>query len=649
MIRNAIRMAILAAAFILSLPAWADYETGQRAWDAGRLDEALTRWRAAASAGDRRAMLALGQRYLQGLGVLQDYVEAHMWFNLAASRGEAAAVSERDAVAAKMTPAQIAAAQQRAAAWRLGTSPGGSAPATPTPSAAVLASEEDSPPLRAIREAQRLLGALGYQPGVADGIWGARTAQAYRAFLINTGLPVVDILTPDALRALRAHAQQRDGVAAEDTRDTALRPDALHRATQAGDIDAVNAAIAAGTDVNARDARGWTALMHAANKGYTLLVPLLLEADAEVDIRAPDGATALFIAAVHGHSDVIALLIGAGADASLRGPKGKTPAEAVQARFGGLQKERRDIEPPEILALLEGKTVAYIEAERDARMERERLEREMPVGWRFKDCNGCPEMVVIPPGEFAMGSPSTEPGRYNNEEPVHHVTIRRRFAVGIYEVTRGEFRRFVEETGHSQGGGCKTYEGSLLFGSFEKRANRSWRNPGFSQGEREPVVCVNWHDAKSYVTWLSGTTGKAYRLLSESEWEYVARAGTTTPSYFGARPSSSQANNDGTDERTTPAGSYPPNGFGLYDVLGNVWEWVEDCWNRSYRGAPQDGSVWESGDCSQRVNRGGSWHSFARNLRSAGRDNSDAGERNDNTGFRVARTLKLAESDRSTN
>ena len=361
MIRNTIGMAMLAAALIVGLPVWADYETGQRAWDAGHLEEALTQWRAAADAGDRRAMLALGQRYRQGLGVLQDYVEAHVWFNLAASRGEAAALDERDAVAAKMTPAQISAAQQRAAAWRPGASPGGSAPATPTPSAMASASEEDSPPPRAIRDAQTLLGALGYRAGAPDGIWGTRTAQAYRAFLLDAGLPVVDILTPDALRALRAHAHQREGVPAKRARDAALPPDALHHAAQAGDIDALEATIAAGADVNARDARGWTALMHAANKGYTLLVPILIEAKAEVDIRAPDGATALFIAAVHGHAEVFARLMHAGADASIAGPQGRTPVEVAQ-----LRDHSRLLAVPEVVALIQA------EAERKEREEAER-------------------------------------------------------------------------------------------------------------------------------------------------------------------------------------------------------------------------------------------------------------------------------------
>ena len=361
MIRNTIRMAMLAAAFIASLPAWADYETGQRAWDAGHLDEALAQWRVAADAGERRAMLALGQRYRQGLGVLQDYVEAHVWFNLAASRGEAAALDERDAVAARMTPAQISAAQQRAAAWRPGASPGGSAPATPTPSAAASASEEDSPPPRAIREAQTLLGALGYRAGAPDGIWGTRTAQAYRAFLLDAGLPAGDILTPDALRALRARVQQGEGVPAERPRDAALPPDALHHAAQAGDIDALEVAIAAGADVNARDARGWTALMHAANKGYTLLVPLLIEANAEVDIRAPDGATALFIAAVHGHAEVFARLMQAGADASIAGPQGRTPVEVAQ-----LRDHSRLLAVPEVVALIQA------EAERKEREEAKR-------------------------------------------------------------------------------------------------------------------------------------------------------------------------------------------------------------------------------------------------------------------------------------
>ena len=335
MVGSAIRIVVLALALLGALGARADYEAGQRAWDAGRPDEALAQWRAAAGSGDRRAMLALGRMYRRGLGVLQDYVEAHKWLNLAASRGEAAAVDERDALAERMTPAQVAEAQALAQAWRPGEGQGAvatkeSTAASPThaeatpsrtrtsartatdssqapravPSVAASAGQADStatptpasdagpPPPRAIRKAQTLLAALGYAPGAADGIWGARTGAAYRAFLDDAGLPAADALTPEALRALRAAAKRR-GASTESagaagsaaTRSAAapsrplVRPDALHRAAKAGDIDGLKAALAAGADVNARDGKGRTALMHVVDKGYTLMVPLLLAAE----------------------------------------------------------------------------------------------------------------------------------------------------------------------------------------------------------------------------------------------------------------------------------------------------------------------------------------------------------------------------------
>ena len=185
---------------------------------------------------------------------------------------------------------------------------------------------------------------------------------------------------------------------------------------------------------------------------------------------------------------------------------------------------------------------------------------------------------------------------------------------------------------------------------MEEPFRSSLEMPGFSQGKRHPVVCVNWNDAKAYVRWLSRETGEDYRLLSESEWEYVARAGTTGPFHTGATISTKQANYDGNHtygsgrkgryrKKTTPVGKFPANAFNLHDVHGNVWEWVEDCWNGSYEGAPEDGSAWESGDCSRRVLRGGSWFFTPRDLRSAHRGWGTTDYRSSRAGFRIARTL----------
>ena len=345
----------------------ADYEAGQRAWDTGQPAEALNLWQASAEAGDRRAMLALGRLYAQGLGAPQDYIQAHKWFNLAASRGETEAVQERDALAAKMTPQQVAAAQEQAAAWR----PGESRKPETMDTAATPA---EPPPKRAIHEAQKLLGVLGYQPGPADGIWGKRSTQAYRTFLRDTGQPVSDTLTPEALRAMRQHVRRhaagasgREASLGVETRGqepgptkspaARARPDALHRAAQQGDGNSLKAALDAGADVNGRDGRGWTPLMHAANKGYPLLVEPLLAARADPDIRASDGATALFMAALHGHTEIIELLMRAGADITIRGPKGKTAVDAAHAKYGDLEMARKVGVDSSVLALLQGITL----------------------------------------------------------------------------------------------------------------------------------------------------------------------------------------------------------------------------------------------------------------------------------------------------
>ena len=236
----------------------------------------------------------------------------------------------------------------------------------------------------------------------------------------------------------------------------------------------------------------------------------------------------------------------------------------------------------------------------------------------FRDCATCPEMVVVPSGSFMMGSPADESGRHDNEGPQHQVSIQS-FAVGKYEVTVGQFEEFVNKTRH--------------------RSNE-WRDPSFKQSANHPVVNVSWEDAKAYTEWLSTETGQNYRLLSEAEWEYVARAGTTTAYYFGATIFPTQANYNELNDGTVEVGSYPANAFGLHDMHGNVGEWVEDCWHDNYNDAPTDGSAWTSNcDKNLRVLCGGSWSSVPRYLRSASRDGSDAWSRYNGIGFRIARTL----------
>ena len=248
------------------------------------------------------------------------------------------------------------------------------------------------------------------------------------------------------------------------------------------------------------------------------------------------------------------------------------------------------------------------------------------VGQRFQDCLKCPVMVVLPAGSFLMGSPESSEEAYSAERPQHRVTIESPFAVGVYEVTFAEWDACVDA------GGCGGYS-----------------PPDYvREGDRYPVRGVNWDDAWAYTSWLSHETGETYRLLSEAEWEYMARAGTQTERYWGDEASDqcSHANGDADDvecsdryEQEAPVGSFQANAWGLYDVLGNVWEWTEDCWNGNYSGAPADGSAWRTGDCSQRVLRGGSWDYFPRTLRSAYRSGNSAGSRISLNGFRVARTM----------
>ncbi len=279
-------------------------------------------------------------------------------------------------------------------------------------------------------------------------------------------------------------------------------------------------------------------------------------------------------------------------------------------------------------------------------------------GQAFRDCPDCPEMVVIPSGTFTMGSPEDEKDRSSVEGPQHTVTIGRRFAVAKYPVTRGEFAAFVRETGRRADGGCVVYRRERNL--FETDASKSWRDPGFAQTDRHPVVCVTWHDAKAYTEWLSLKTGKSYRLPSEAEHEYAARAGTMTRFFWGDDPAyrdvCSYANvadqssqnldlgsratcNDG-HSYTAPVGSFEANRFGLHDMSGNVFEWTEDCWHETYSGAPRDGSAWITGEkCGLRVIRSGSWLWSPIAARSASRGMFESGARYYVHGFRVARSL----------
>jgi formylglycine-generating enzyme required for sulfatase activity len=254
-------------------------------------------------------------------------------------------------------------------------------------------------------------------------------------------------------------------------------------------------------------------------------------------------------------------------------------------------------------------------------------------GKTFRDCPTCPEMIVIPAGSFMMGSPANEIDQWTEKEgPQHRVTIDRSFAVGKFEVTFGEWDACVAADG------CK----------------HEPDDQGWGRGKR-PVINVSWDDVtKEYLPWLTKKTGKAYRLLTEAEWECAARAGTTSLFSTGNTITTNQANFDGDSpeystyggsekgerrRRTVKVGSFAANAFGLHDMHGNVWEWVQDCYVRGYDGAPTDGSARMSADCIGRVVRDGSWFHDPWRLRSAMRDGNSADRRFDVLGFRLARTL----------
>jgi formylglycine-generating enzyme required for sulfatase activity len=282
----------------------------------------------------------------------------------------------------------------------------------------------------------------------------------------------------------------------------------------------------------------------------------------------------------------------------------------------------------------------------------------LPAGAE-KDCAHCPELVMVPAGRFVMGAAPAEEERTllpegfrNRSQPLRSVNVKR-FAIGKFEVTRGEYRVFAEATGR-MGDGCWFWNGK----DFESDPAKSWRSPGYAQDDAHPVTCVSWEDASAYVAWLSQQTRRPYRLPTEAEWEYSARAGTTTTRYWGddagatcgyangadrtsaARvPGASEWHVADCDDRfgyTAPVGRYRPNAFGLHDMLGNAEEWVQDCWKADYTGAPVDGSAVAAGDCSMRAVRGGSWIDSPIGVPAAYRVGSHVTIRVSRRGFRVA-------------
>ncbi len=281
---------------------------------------------------------------------------------------------------------------------------------------------------------------------------------------------------------------------------------------------------------------------------------------------------------------------------------------------------------PESLLSAQGLTgLAFVYEPSDRRFTDRFSPDHLRPGGQFRDCPDCPTMVMIPAGSFTQGSPANDPGSLDRERPQRQVSVPA-FAVGQTEVSFAQWDACVAD------GGCSHVPG----------------DGGWGRGDR-PVIAVSWDDVQEYLSWLSNRTGQDYRLLSESEWEYAARAGTTARFNTGDCISTTQANYRGaTDElclfdidrqRTLPVASFAPNAFGLYDMHGNVWELVQDCWNENYLAAPTDGSAWITGDCSAAIIRGGSWFTNILFVRSAQRTATLRSLRNNNIGFRVARSV----------
>lgn len=287
----------------------------------------------------------------------------------------------------------------------------------------------------------------------------------------------------------------------------------------------------------------------------------------------------------------------------------------------------------------------------------------------LRDCDTCPEMVVVPAGVFVMGTPAAMLGGAESPPETQPTVIRisRPFAIGRFEVTRGEFAAFVNASGREQRTGCRTWDAAL--GRFNDDGRRTWLDPGVpaEPTERHPASCVSWADAQAYASWLSQETGKSYRLPSAAEWEYAARAGTTTLRPWGDAPEEGcdHANiydlgsraayqlgwlqagcHDGYAD-VAPVGQFQANRFGLHDMIGNVWEWTADCSTGSSIGRPKDGSAWTwLGGCKRRVIRGGGWLTPPDRSRSGFHGDDEEADRADYLGFRVVRELDTARESR---
>lgn len=436
---------------------------------------------------------------------------------------------------------------------------------------------------------QQGLAAVGHDPGPADGLFGGaqtRTRQAIRAWQAAKGMDETGYLTQEQAETLIAVGQE----AGEAERTAQAQAEQV----------AQEAALQAQTD-DAAYAKAQRLDTAAAYAEYLRAYPQGRHVQ-EARVRQ----TAL-------------------QEATRQAQEAARRAQADDAAYAEAERADTAASYGAYLATYpQGRHVA--EARRRIRL------RQWRTGQTFRDelrsGGRGPEMVVVPAGSFQMGCVSGRDCR-DDEQPVHEVKIAQPFAVGKYEVTFAEWDACVAS------GGCRGY----------RPGDRGW-----GRGRR-PVTNVTWDDARAYVQWLSSQTGQGYRLLSEAEWEYVARAGTKTKYWWGDEIGQNRATcyecgsqwDPGFLDtgQSAPVGSFTANGWGLYDVHGNVEEWVQDCWNENYTGAPNDGRAWESGDCSERVLRGGAWTDAPRQLRSAHRSSLIADRHFVvGLGFRIARSLE---------
>ena len=465
------------------------------------------------------------------------------------------------------------------------------------------------------RRIQRALSVRGFDPGPMDGLFGRGTRAAIRDWQAAGKLPATGHLDADAVKLLLATEAGSDPAGRENAGESSPTPVA--------DPSAIF--LASGLSLS-----DWVLLAEdrLASGDYRSL--LVEGAGHTRKYGTFDGVASIVDRAIDGLTEGLRVNDEASARSALQS------VERIRDVSGPRQSLHR------IVAMAYsrlGRFEEAVEAYRSwlrmapsdhperkemviALQRAQRGERPLAALDTFRDCAQCPSLVVVPDGMYRMGSPSWEKDREDGEGPMHDVIMGRPVAVGMYEVT------FTEWDACRREGSCSHDPPDQGWG----RANR-------------PVINVSWEDAQEYVRWLSRKTGKRYRLPSESEWEYAARGGTTTRYHWGDEIERNGANCAGCGSRwdgasTSPAGSFSPNPFGLYDMHGNVWEWVEDCWHDDYEGAPSNGGVWtDKGDCSRRVLRGGSFFTSPTLLRSAYRSQDPSRSRLKLVGFRVAREL----------